>query len=176
MEPIMKALSGFVDLARSSEPLHEKQGTLASVAAVTRQDLEAYRHATFARDNLSVAVVGDIDAAALGVQLDRLFGGLPPHAQIKPVPVAAAGAPQLKTLADTVRQTNVAFGYIIDTPLTARDMPGVSILNHILSGGILSSRLDREIRVKRLRGHANAHQPICVWQLRRRAGLGRAGL
>ena len=127
----------------------DKQGTLASVAAITRQDLENYRRAAFARDNLSVAVVGDIDPATLGVQLDKLFGGLPPQAQIRPVPVAASSAPRLKTISDNVRQTNVAFGYAIDTPLTSEDMPGVAILNHILSGGILSSRLDREVRVKR---------------------------
>lgn len=126
-----------------------KQGTLASVAAITRQDLEDYRRATFARDNLSIAVVGDIDAATLGVQLDKLFSGLPARGQIRPVPVAVSGAPRQKTIADNVRQTNVAFGYAIDTPLTSEDMPGVAILNHILSGGILSSRLDREIRVKR---------------------------
>jgi zinc protease len=127
----------------------DKLGTLASVQAITRQDLENYRRATFARDNLSVAVVGDIDAAALGGLLDKVFGGLPAQAQIKPVPVAVAVAPQQKTITDNVRQTNVAFGYIIDTPLTSEDMPGVAILNHILSGGILTSRLDREIRVKR---------------------------
>ncbi len=127
----------------------DKQGTLASVAAITRQDLENYRRAAFARDNLSVAVVGDIDPATLGVQLDKLFGELPPQAQIRPVPVAALSAPRLKTIADNVRQTNVAFGYAIDTPLTSEDMPGVAILNHILSGGVLSSRLDREVRVKR---------------------------
>ena len=113
-----------------------KQGTLASVAAITRQDLENYRGATFARDNLSVAVVGDIDAATLGIQLDKLFGGLPAHAQIRPVPVAVSGTPRLKTIPDNVRQTNVAFGYAIDTPLTSEDMPGIAILNHILSGGI----------------------------------------
>ena len=127
----------------------DKQGTAASVAAITRQDLESYRRATFARDNLSVAVVGDIDAATLGVELDKLFGGLPPHGQIRPVPVAGASAPQLKTISDNVKQANVAFGYAIDTPLRSQDMPGMAILNHILSGGILTSRLDREVRVKR---------------------------
>ena len=127
----------------------ERRGTLASLRTITRQDLENYRRATFARDNLSVAVVGDIDAATLAVQLDELFGELPAHAKIRPVAVAAAGAPQMNTIADNVRQSNVAFGYVIDTPLTAEDMPAVSILNHILSGGILASRLDREIRIKR---------------------------
>ncbi len=127
----------------------EKQGTLASVKTISRQDIENYRHAAFARDNLSVAVVGDIDAATLGVQLDKVFGGLPEHSRITPIPVAEPVAPGQKTITDDVRQANVAFGYVIDTPLTKAEMPGVQILNHILSGGILTSRLDREIRVKR---------------------------
>lgn len=127
----------------------EKQGTQTSVAAISVEDLQNYRHAAYARDNLSVAVVGDIDAATLGIPLDKVFGGLPAHAELRPLPVLASSPPEQKTFADDVKQTNVAFGYVIDTPLTAEDMPGVSILNHILSGGILTSRLDREIRVKR---------------------------
>ena len=127
----------------------QTQGTVASVQAISREDLQRYRRATFAKDNLSIAVVGDIDAAALGIYLDKVFGALPQNAQITPVPVAVGGKPQMKTITDNVRQANVAFGYVIDEPLKSEDMPAVGILNHILSGGILTSRLDREIRVKR---------------------------
>ena len=127
----------------------QKLGTPASVAAITRQDLESYRRATFAKDNLSIAVVGDIDAASLGIQLDRVFGGLPAHADLRPIATVTSSAPQEKSITDAVRQTNVAFGYVIDTALTSEDMPAVGILNHILSGGILTSRLDRQVRVKR---------------------------
>lgn len=143
----------FNELFASLFPGHpygvELHGTLASVRAISREDLQRYRSATFAKDNLSVAVVGDIDAATLGAQLDKVFGALPQHARITPVPVAAAGAPAVKTITDNIRQANVAFGYVIDEPLTSEDMPAMGILNHILSGGILTSRLDREVRVKR---------------------------
>lgn len=126
-----------------------KQGTLDTVAAITPQDMEAFRRRTLTRDNLSVAVVGDIDAATLGTVLDKVFGGLPERGQIVAVPTVTRAPSQDKTITDNVKQANVAFGYTIDTPLTSKDMPGVSILNHILSGGVLTSRLDREIRVKR---------------------------
>jgi zinc protease len=148
--PASNILNALFDLMFPGHPYSvEKQGTLQSVAAISREDLQNYRRATFARDNLSIAVVGDIDAATLSDQLDKVFGGLPEKAQLRPVPVAASVPPQQKSITDPLRQTSVAFGYVIDTPLTSADMPAVSVLNHILSGGILTSRLDREVRVKR---------------------------
>jgi zinc protease len=127
----------------------QRRGTPEAVKSITRQDLQTYRRKTFARDNLVIAVVGDIDAATLGVELDKIFGGLPAHAELKPMPPTHSTPPQDVRIADQARQTNIAFGYVLDTPLTADDMPAVQILDHILSGGILTSRLDREIRVKR---------------------------
>ena len=50
-------------------------------------DLKAYVRNVFARDTLTVAVVGDIDADAAGKLIDRVFGGLPEKAD------ACAGCP-----------------------------------------------------------------------------------
>jgi zinc protease len=127
----------------------QRRGTPESVKSITRKDLEAYRRKTFARDNFSIAVVGDIDAATLAVQLDKVFGGLPAHAELISMPASHSVPPQDVRIADDARQTNIAFGYVLDTPLKSEDMPAVQILDHILSGGILVSRLDREVRVKR---------------------------
>ena len=55
------------------------------MAAITPDDLRAYVKRVFARDNLKVAVVGDIDAASLGDVLDKVFGDLPAKADLKPV-------------------------------------------------------------------------------------------
>jgi zinc protease len=124
-------------------------GRVTSVKSITRQDIEDYRRTAFARDNLNIAVVGDIDAATLAVQLEKVFSGLPAHARLRPFPEARSFPSTEKKISDEVRQTKVAFGYVIDTPITKEDTPAVQILNHVLSGGILTSRLDREIRVKR---------------------------
>ena len=51
-------------------------GTIASITAMVPADLATYRSRVFARDNLKVSVVGDIDAATLGKFLDKVFGGL----------------------------------------------------------------------------------------------------
>src|SRR6478736_5898697 len=60
-------------------------GTQATIQKMTRDDLRDYWARTFARDNLRVVVVGDIDAATLGGVLDTLFGQLPAKAQLTPV-------------------------------------------------------------------------------------------
>ena len=39
----------------------------------------------FARDNLKVVAVGDIDAKTLGGVLDEVFGDLPAKAELTPV-------------------------------------------------------------------------------------------
>ena len=52
-------------------------GTEATMAAMTADDLRAAHRRIFNRDTLQVAVVGDISAAELGPLLDEVFGGLP---------------------------------------------------------------------------------------------------
>jgi zinc protease len=57
-------------------------GTPASVQKISRTDLVEFWSRTFAKDNLRVAVVGDIDAAALGKLLDTIFGQLPAKSRL----------------------------------------------------------------------------------------------
>ena len=52
---------------------------------ITREDLAALRTRMFAKDTLSVVVVGDIDAKTLAGMLDQMFGGLPAKAKLTPV-------------------------------------------------------------------------------------------
>ena len=61
-------------------------GTPQSIAAMKRDDLVSYTQRVFARDNLKVVAVGDIDAKSLGLLLDRVFGGLPAKSKLTPVP------------------------------------------------------------------------------------------
>jgi zinc protease len=94
-------------------------------------------------------VVGDIDADTLGKLLDRTFGGLPAKATLTPVPdVDAAQPPQLAFIPLDVPQTVVTFG----GPGFKRHDPDFMagyVVDHILGGGTLSSRLYHEVREKR---------------------------
>ena len=53
------------------------RGDLDSVARIQRADFSAFKTAAMARDNVSIAVVGAIDAMGVASQLDRVFGALP---------------------------------------------------------------------------------------------------
>jgi zinc protease len=124
-------------------------GTLESVPTIDVADLKDYVRRVLAKDSLRVAVVGDVDAATLGKLLDRTFGGLPEKAGLTPVAdVVVARPPQRAFIPLDVPQTVVTFG----GPGINRHDPDFMtgyVLNQILGGGGLSSRLYHEVREKR---------------------------
>ena len=136
-------------------------GTLESVPTVTIADLKDYTHRVLARENLKVAVVGDIDTETVKVMLDRVFGGLPAQPELKPVAnVSPQGLGRRIVVKVDVPQAVVAFG----GPGIARkdpDFMAAYIVNHILGGGAFSSRLYQEVREKR--GLAYSVYDSLVW-------------
>lgn len=124
-------------------------GTLASVPTIEVGDLRDYTRRVLAKDTLKIAVVGDVDATTLSKLLDDTFGALPAKADLTPVAeVKAAPPPQRFFIPLDVPQTVVAFG----GPGVKRDDPdfmAAYVVNHILGGGSMSSRLYREVREKR---------------------------
>jgi zinc protease len=118
------------------------------VAGITADDLRAYTARVLARDNLKIAVVGDIDKTELAALLDKTFGQLPAKANLTPVPdfTPQAQAQRINVTLD-VPQTVVVFG----APGLKRSDPDFMtsfVLNQIMAGGG-SSRLYREVREKR---------------------------
>lgn len=123
-------------------------GTPGALEAIGVEDLEAYRRDVLARDSLKVVAVGAISASELGELLDEAFGELPAAASLTPVPAApaAGGGHSLVELA--VSQSAVVFGMSAMPPCHA-DYAAAKVLNHILGGRRMSSRLFEEIRSKR---------------------------
>jgi zinc protease len=123
-------------------------GTLDSVAGLTRDDLVAARAAVLARDRIYIAAVGDITAEELGDMLDTLLGALP-----------ETGAP-LPGVAD-VHITGGITVVEFDTPQSVAlfgqrgikqdddDFFAAYVMNQILGGGSFESRLMTEVREKR---------------------------
>ena len=127
----------------------ESSGMLQTVPTVTADDLRDHVRRVFARNELTISVVGDIDAVSAGRLIDRAFGALPPKNDLKPVP---ATAPQglgrrIVTQID-VPQAVVTFGGN-GIERSDPDFMAAYIVNHILGGGTFSSRLYREVREKR---------------------------
>ena len=136
-------------------------GTVESLSRITAGDLKSYAKRALARDNLKIAVVGDIDAATAGQLIDRTFGGLPTKSELTPVAsVAPQGLGRRIVTPLDVPQAVVNFG----TPGIGRSDPdfiAAYIVNHILGGGSFSSRLYREVREKR--GLAYGVSDSLVW-------------
>jgi zinc protease len=124
-------------------------GTPETIKGITRDDLAQLWGRTFARDNLRVVVVGDIDAATLAQVLDTTFGGLPAKAQLAPVtPTEPASAEKQKVIEMPVPQSVARFG-LPAFPRKDKDFMAAFVLNTILGGGSMSSRLWEEVREKR---------------------------
>jgi len=140
----------FLEVAYGDHPYgRQVTGTLESVPAIEIADMKEYVRRVLAKDTLKIAVVGDVDPATLGKLLDQTFGGLPAKASLVPVPdVAAAKPPQRAFVPLDVPQTVITFG----GPGVLRHDPNFMaayVVNHILGGGGLSSRLYHEVREKR---------------------------
>jgi zinc protease len=146
------ALAGrkFLEMAFGDHPYGKHtSGTMQSVPSITVADLKDYVHRVVAKDTLKIAVVGDVDPATLGKLLDQTFGDLPAKASLTPVAdIEVARPPQRAYVPLDVPQTTITFGsrgVMRHDP----DFMAAYVVNHILGGGSLSSRLYREVREKR---------------------------
>ena len=140
----------FLEIAYGDHPYgRQAGGTLESVPKIDVADLKDYVRRVLAKDTLKIAVVGDVDPATLGSLLDKTFGALPAKASLTTVPdVDAAKPPERAFIPLDVPQTVVTFG----GPGFMRHDPNFMaayVVNHILGGGGLSSRLYHEVREKR---------------------------
>lgn len=137
-----KALYGEHPYSRREE------GTQESLAAITAEDLRALHKRLFSRGNLTVGVVGSIDAETLKRDLDKVFGDLPAAPSLdKVAPIQPRLDQEIRVPYD-LPQTSLQFAY----PGIDRNDPqffAAFLMNHILGGGTFSSRLFNEVREKR---------------------------
>jgi len=124
------------------------EGTRQSIAAITPQDLGAFHKASFARDGLHIAVVGDIDAATLKRKLDQLFGDLPQKQALAPVADTQPKLGQHLEVDYDLPQTSLQLAYP-GVKRSAPDFFAAVLMNDILGGGTFTSRLYDEVREKR---------------------------
>jgi len=124
-------------------------GTPDTIKAVTADDLRTYVRNVFARDNLTIGIVGDIDADAAGKLLDRVFGALPAKGSLAPVPNITMQSPGERIVVNLdVPQTVINFG-VEGIARNDRDFFTAYVVNHIYGAGTHTSRLYNEVREKR---------------------------
>lgn len=129
---------------------YARHATPETVDRVSRADIRSLKQTLMTKDRLLVVVVGDITAEELRPKLDEVFGVLPAGAPLPPLPDAIArpapSQPVVTLLAQP--QTLVMFS----GPGLRREDPdffAAYLLNYILGGGALSSRLSDDLREKR---------------------------
>jgi zinc protease len=120
------------------------------VNGVKSADIKAFHSAFYGADHAELALVGDFDQAAVEPQLARLFGDWKTHQPYAPLPhpfaVRQAGTEQIET-------PDKANGfYIADLFIPVEDsdpaMAPLTLVNRILGGGGLKSRLVDRLRQK----------------------------
>ncbi len=124
-------------------------GTKASVASITADDLRQFVRQRFVRARLQVSVVGDVSAAEARVLVDEAFGALPQDAELAPVPpIAPSKAGRTRVVDFPVPQAIVQFAEP-GIPRSDPDFFPAYLVNYILGGGGFSARLMNEVREKR---------------------------
>jgi len=148
----------------------ESKGTLETMPRITADDLRGYVRRVFARNELKISIVGDVDSKTAGALIDRAFAGLPAKNDLRPVADATpTGLGRRIVINVDVPQAVVTFG----GQGIARHDPefmAAYVVNHILGGGSFSSRLYREVREKR--GLAYGVSDSLVWFRRAAVVLG----
>lgn len=126
------------------------RGTAATLAGLGADDLRAYVDQAFRRDRLVIGVNGDLDADTLARRLDEVFGELPADGAVTmpDAPDVAASAGRLSLVTRDGAQSEL----LLAQPAPRRDDPdhyAAHLLNHIVGGGGLRSRLSEEVRSRR---------------------------
>jgi len=125
------------------------EGTEKSLKTLTVQDLQEW-HKQFASDKMVVSAAGDLDQTLLTKAIEKLIKALPKTAKQTDFPNAPA-LPEVQKpiiIKQTVPQTVAIFG--LSAPKrNDPDFYATYVMNHILGGGGLTSRLSNAIRQQR---------------------------
>jgi zinc protease len=124
------------------------EGTVESLDAIEKADLEGFVGRRLARDNLLIGVAGDVSAEELGALLDHAFGNLPATSTPVDVPTVEPGGTGTLLVEKDVPQSQVLFGQV-GLDRHDPDFYTAYVANHILGGGGFTSRLTSEIREDR---------------------------
>jgi len=136
-------------------------GSVDSLPRITADDIKSVTRRTLAREQLKIAIVGDITVEDAKRLLDHVFGSLPAKPELQSVAYAKpAGLGRRIVVPLDVPQAVVIYG----SQGFARSDPDFLagyVVNHILGGGSFSSRLYTEVREKR--GLAYGISESLVW-------------
>ncbi len=125
------------------------EGTVASLNAITRADIQDFHRRHYTAANAVVALVGDLERAAAEQLANALVGGLPKGEAVPPPPPPSpVPASQTIRIPHPSSQSHILIGQI-GVNRADPDYYALYLGNHVLGGNGLVSQLSQEIREKR---------------------------
>ena len=124
------------------------EGTPETLATINRDDLVKAHHAMFARNNIHIGIVGPVSANEAATIIDKIFGALPEKAELKKIEEAKLNLGGMANVNYDLPQTSLMLVY----PGVKRNDPdffAAYLMNYVLGGPGLTSRLFSEVREKR---------------------------
>ena len=125
-----------------------RDGTVDSVTALSRDDLIDAKARALTLDRIYIGAVGDITAEELGQLLDHLLAGLPQTGAPLPEEIAFQPTGGIEVVPFDTPQSVALFGHA-GIKREDPDFFAAFVMNRILGGGGLTSRLTEEVREKR---------------------------
>ena len=124
------------------------KGTLETVKAITPEVLRRYHERIFAKDNLTIGIVGAVNAEDAKKLVDRIFAQLPPTSELGEVAEFTIKTGEEKHVEFNVPQTTITLA-LNGMKRNDPDFYAAVLVNHILGGRGFDSRLFNEVREKR---------------------------
>ena len=124
------------------------KGTLDTVKAITPDVLRGYHKRIFAKDNLTIGIVGAVNAGDAKKLVDRIFAQLPPTSELGEVAEFTIKTGEEKHVEFNVPQTTITLA-LNGMKRSDPDFYAAVLVNHILGGRGFDSRLFNEVREKR---------------------------
>jgi len=131
-------------------PYHRHAGgDEEGIRSITREDLAAHHRAHYGSDSTVIVLVGDVTPDGVRSIAERVFGGWAKRPKAIPFEVPGAPTPSRARRLVVARpgksQADVVYA-IPGVARTAPDYDAVMMMNYVLGGGSLSSRLMDQIR------------------------------
>ena len=129
---------------------HPPEGFKETTAKLTVQDVTNFYHDFYKMGGAIIAVSGDVNADEIKTKLEQQFASLQGTVAQQPAPSAPMVAPGLHPILidQNVAQANVVMGFG-GVERSNPDYYKLQVMNHILGGGGLTSRLMKEVRSKK---------------------------
>jgi len=123
-------------------------GTVPSLTAISRAELQAFHQAHYTAANAVIVLVGDLERSAAEQLAYTLVSGLPQGQAIPPPPVPPAASSQTIRIAHPSSQSHILIGQV-GVSRADPDYYALFLGNHVFGGNGLVSQLAQEIREKR---------------------------